>query len=85
MGRRRKHYDKIVGGGADASIPFDRTRTLLKHLGFEERISGSHHVFKRADIAERVVVQPTREGKCKPYQVAQMREVLVKYNLREEL
>jgi hypothetical protein len=53
-------------------------------LGFEERVSGSHHVFVKAGIEEIINLQDV-EGKCKPYQVKQMRAVLKKCNLRKEL
>ncbi|MBA3390823.1 MAG: type II toxin-antitoxin system HicA family toxin [Rubrobacter sp.] len=85
MGRRRKLLDRILSEYSDANIPFAQTRTLLKALGFEERVRGSHHVFKRPEILERVVLQPTREGLLKPYQVRQLREVIVEYNLGQEL
>jgi hypothetical protein len=53
---------------------------LLKSLGFEERIRGSHHIYRRADVEERLNLQ--REGaKGKPYQVRQVRAVILKYRL----
>lgn len=85
MGRRRKLVDRILGGRSDANIPFDQVRGLLLHLGFVERVRGSHHVFKREDMVERINLQPTGEGNCKSYQVRQLREVLERYNLREEI
>lgn len=84
MGRRRKVYDKIVGGGSDANIPFGQTVNMLKSMGFAERISGSHHIFTRDGIEEIIDLQDVG-GECKPYQVKQMRTVLKKYNLRKEL
>jgi len=84
MGRRRKLYDRIVGGRSDANIPFEQTVNMLKSLGFEERIRGSHHVFTREGIEEIIDIQEV-SGECKPYQVKQMRKVLTKYNLHEEL
>ena len=52
----------------------------MKVLGFEERIRGSHHIFRRADIEERLNLQ--RDGaKAKPYQVRQVRNVIHKYRL----
>lgn len=83
--RRRKLYEKIVGGDSDANISFEQTVNLLKHLGFTERISGSHHIFTREGIGELINVQGATGGKVKPYQVKQVREVLKKYNLEEEL
>lgn len=84
MGRRRKHFDRIVNGGSDANIPFEKTRTLLLALGFSESVKGSHHKFVREDVEEMINIQEV-EGKCKPYQVRQMREVFLRYNLRWEL
>jgi predicted RNA binding protein YcfA (HicA-like mRNA interferase family) len=84
MGRRRKLYDRIVGGQSAANIPFEQTVNMLKSLGFQERISGSHHIFTREDVEEAINLQNVG-GECKPYQVKQMRTVLRKYNLREEL
>lgn len=84
MGRRRKLYDSIISGRSDANIPFEQTVNLLVHLGFRERIRGSHHVFVKEGIEELIDLQDVG-GECKPYQVKQMREVLKKYNLRKEL
>ncbi len=84
VGRRRKLYDKIVSGRSDANIPFEQTANMLKHLGFEERINGDHHVFTKGGVNALVNLQNVG-SECKPYQVKQVRTVLTKYNLREEL
>jgi predicted RNA binding protein YcfA (HicA-like mRNA interferase family) len=84
VGRRRKLYDKISSGRSDANIPFKQTVNMLKHLGFDERVSGSHHTFTREGIRELIELQNVG-SECKPYQVKQMRAVLTKYNLRKEL
>lgn len=85
MGRRRKLYDRIVGGRSDANIPFEQTCTMLKSLGFDERIRGAHHIFTREGIEELINLQETEGSRVKPYQVKQVRAVLKKYNLRKEL
>lgn len=83
MGRRRKLYDRIVSSGqSDKNIPFDRTRSLLTHLGFTERIVGDHHIFEKLGVDPVINIQPTREGDCKTYQVKQIREVLIDYELQ---
>jgi hypothetical protein len=84
MGRRRKLYDRIVGGQSDASIPFEQTVNMLKSLGFAERIRGSYHIFTREGVAESLNLQDVG-GECVPYQVKQVRTILKKYNLRKEL
>jgi predicted RNA binding protein YcfA (HicA-like mRNA interferase family) len=51
-------------------------------LGFEMRVRGSHHVFRNAGVEEKVNLQ--RDGnEAKPYQVRQVRNVLLKYHLGE--
>ena len=80
-------YDKllfqILRGKSDANVPFNDLRHLLTDLGFEERIRGSHHMFRRAGIIEKINLQ--REGnKAKVYQVRQVRAVILKYKLGGE-
>ncbi|MBA7683415.1 hypothetical protein ES703_91779 [subsurface metagenome] len=44
------------------------------------RIKGSHHVFRKYGVIEKVNLQ--KEGnKAKPYQVRQVRNIIVKYKL----
>jgi predicted RNA binding protein YcfA (HicA-like mRNA interferase family) len=75
---------KILRGDSDAGIGFDDLRNLLTHLGFEERTRGSHHIFRRAGIEERINLQ--RDGKeAKVYQVRQVRSVILRYSLGGEL
>ena len=70
-------------GQADANTDFDDPCALLRHLGFEERIKGSHHIFRHEAAFELVNLQ--REGKdAKVYQVRQVRHVLLQYGLRGE-
>ena len=83
MGRKRKTLEAILSGRSDKNIRFAPVRTLLISLDFEERTSGSHHVFSRGDIAELINIQEAQGGKVKPYQVRQLRELLVQY--REKL
>ena len=48
--------------------------------GFEERVRGSHHVFRRAGVFELINLQ--RDGsKAKVYQVRQVRAIFTKYAL----
>jgi len=77
--------ERILSGRSDANISFEQTRTLLRTLGFEERVRGSHHMFVRGDVQELINLQEIEGGKCKPYQVRQMRQVLLKYNAMRDL
>lgn len=71
---------RVLRGTSDANISFAQLRRLLRGLGFEERIRGDHHIFTRADVEEILNLQP-KGSKAKPYQVKQVRGVIVKYRL----
>jgi len=80
VGKYEKVMDKVLRGTSDANIAFDDIRGMLLHLGFEERIRGSHHMYRKQGIEEKINIQ--RSGnKAKPYQVRQVRELLLKYRL----
>ena len=50
-------------------------------MGFAERIKGDYHIFTRENVIEIINLQPLRDGKAKPYQVKQVRNIFVKYKL----
>jgi len=80
MAKHEELVERILRGGADANIGFDDLCHLLRRLGFEERIRGSHHVFRLAGVDERINLQ--RDGhQAKVYQVRQVRAVILKYHL----
>lgn len=71
---------RILHGQSDANIRFDELRRLLADLGFEERIRGSHHIFVKSGVEQLINLQ--REGStAKPYQVRQVRSVILRYRL----
>jgi hypothetical protein len=83
VGRDEKLLLRILHGMSDANIGFEELRTLLAALGFEERIRGSHHVFRREGVMELLNLQ--RDGsKAKSYQVRQVRALILKYRLAGE-
>lgn len=80
MGKYDKLLQKILSGVADANIAFDDLCEILTRLGFEIRVRGSHHIFRKVGIEEKINLQ--KDGaKAKPYQVRQVRNILVKYKL----
>jgi len=84
MGKYDKLLLQILRGSSDANISFDDLCNLLKKIGFEERIRGSHHIFRKEGVLEKINLQ--RDGsKVKIYQVRQVRNIILKYNLGEEL
>ena len=81
MSEQEKILFRILRGTSDGNIPFDGMRSLLRSLGFQERIRGSHHIFTKEGVEEILNLQPRDGGKAKPYQVKQVRQVILKYGL----
>lgn len=80
MSKITKTLDRVLRGTSDANIDFDDLCTLLRHFGFTERIRGSHHIFTRDGVPEILNLQP-RDSHAKPYQVRQVREVIIAHHL----
>jgi predicted RNA binding protein YcfA (HicA-like mRNA interferase family) len=83
MGKYDKLIFQILRGRSDANIAFANLINLMQHFGFEMRIKGSHHSFRKKGIEEKPNLQ--KEGnKAKPYQVKQIRDIILKYKLGGE-
>lgn len=84
MGKMEKILWSILRGSADANVLFSDLCFLLKKLRFAQRIRGDHHIFTLENIPEILNLQPLG-AKAKPYQVKQVRQLLLKYKLGEVL
>jgi len=74
----------VLSGEADANLEFADVIALLTALGFRLRIRGSHYVLVKPRVARPLTLQ--REGsKAKPYQVRQVRGVILAYTLDLEV
>jgi len=83
MGKHEKVYQHILLRRSDANVPFDMLCALLKRLGFAERVRGDHHIFTMPGVEEILNLQP-KNSKSKPYQVKQVRNIILRYNLKLE-
>ncbi len=84
MGKWEKVLQQVLRGTGDANIRFEDLCNLLVRLGFERRTRGSHNIFRKAGVVEKPNLQ--RDGdKAKPYQVKQIREIIVKYKFGDDL
>jgi predicted RNA binding protein YcfA (HicA-like mRNA interferase family) len=83
MGRHEKLLAKVLQGTSDANISFAGLCRLLKVLGFVQRIRGSHHIFAKDGVEEILNLQP-KGSKAKPYQVKQVRNIILRYKLTLE-
>ncbi|HVT05534.1 MAG TPA: type II toxin-antitoxin system HicA family toxin [Thermoanaerobaculia bacterium] len=81
MVRPEKLLEQLLSGRADRNIAFEPLCQLLRSLGFRERINGDHHIFGKEGVVDIINLQPLRDGKAKPYQVKQVRNVVVRYKL----
>ena len=80
MSQQDKLLAKILSGASDTNISFEQLCQLLIRLGFDERIRGSHHIFTKEGVEEILNLQ-LKQAKAKAYQVKQVREMLLKYQL----
>jgi len=81
MSRGKKLVAKILEGRSDANFAFDELCFVLERAGFTRRAGkGSHRIYFKDGVAEILNYQP-RDGKAKPYQVKQVRDLILKYEL----
>ncbi|BAU55276.1 type II toxin-antitoxin system HicA family toxin [Mucilaginibacter gotjawali] len=81
MGKFEKLQLKLLSGNADNNFSFDDLRNILYHFDFIERTTGgSHRIFYKDGIEEIINIQPIG-GKAKPYQVKQVRQIILKYKM----
>jgi len=83
VSKHEKILLKVLRGTSDANLAFDDLCQLLRDFGFDERVRGSHHIFTKEGVEEILNLQP-RGGKAKPYQVKQVRRLVLEYKLGGE-
>ena len=83
MGKYEKLLTRIVYGKSDAEIAFADLCHLLERLGFTVRIRGSHHMYRKEGVTEKINLQK-EGGKAKPYQVRQVRNIILQYELGDQ-
>lgn len=84
MTQRGKSLQAVLSGTSDSNINFKDLESLLLALGFQERIRGDHFIFTRDKMDEIINLQPVA-AKAKAYQVKQVRGIILKYKLGEDL
>ena len=83
MAKHQKTLLQVLRGTSDANIAFNDLCALLRHLGFDERIRGSHHIFTKEGVEEILNLQPIG-AKAKPYQVKQVNRVIARHRMAGE-
>lgn len=80
MGRHEKRMQLILSGRQDGNLLFSDVCAVLDCLGFDRRVRGDHFIFTKDGVEEIVNIQPIG-SKAKPYQVKQVREIILRYRL----
>ena len=80
MSQYRKSLLSILSGTQDSNIPFADLQLVLDRMGFQCRIKGDHFIYTMDGVEEIVNLQP-RGGKAKPYQVKQIRQIVLNHQL----
>ncbi len=80
MSQYEKLLLSILSGTRDRNILFADLQTVLDRLGFQCRIKGDHFIYTKDGVEEIINLQPVG-NKAKPYQVKQVRNIILKYQL----
>lgn len=80
MSQYEKLLLSILSGTQDRNILFADLRAVLDRLGFQCRIKGDHFIYTKDGVEEIINIQPVG-NKAKPYQVKQVRNIILKYQL----
>jgi hypothetical protein len=81
MSKKEKFRDKILSGEHDKDIEFDELCTFVQQLGFERRKGRHKAIFYKDGVREILNLQARNDGAAKPYQVKQVREIVLSYKL----
>ena len=74
----------VMIGTQDSNIRFNDLQKLLNILGFNHRVRGDHFIYYKDGVSEIINLQPDG-GKAKPYQVKQVRAIILKYRMEVDL
>jgi len=81
-GSNYKRLRKILA--SPNNVRFSEMSAVVEAFGFVRlRVSGSHHIFGLAGLAEQINLQNVN-GKAKPYQIRQFLKIVERYNLQLE-
>ena len=80
MPSNEKIFFEIVSGSKDRNIKFSDLQKILDFFGFQCRIKGDHFIYYKQGIEEIKNIQPDG-NKAKPYQVKQVRNLILKYKM----
>ena len=80
MSRFEKTLLAILSGTRDRNILFADLQVVLERLGFQCRVRGDHFIYTKDGVEEIINLQP-KGGQAKPYQVKQVRGIILRYQM----
>ena len=80
MATLEKLMQSIMSGTQDRNIKFADLQKILDAFGFQCRIKGDHFIYWKNSVDEIINIQPDG-NQAKPYQVKQVRGIILKYGL----
>lgn len=69
-----------MSGVQDKNIKFADLQKILDIMGFQCRVRGDHFIYWKEGVEEIINIQPDG-NKAKPYQVKQIRNIILKYQM----
>lgn len=80
MSRFEKTLLAILSGTRDRNILFADLQVVLDRMGFQCRVRGDHFIYTKDGVEEIINLQP-KGGQAKPYQVKQVRGIILRYQM----
>ena len=80
MSQYEKLLLALLSGTRDKNFQFADLQRILDGLKFILRVRGDYFIYTRSDVDEIINIQPVG-SKAKPYQVRQVREIVLKYKM----
>jgi hypothetical protein len=71
----------LLDANKDYNHRFNHVIGFLEATGWKLRIKGSHRIFTRSGCPFLLNLQPEKTGKAKAYQIRQVRQLLLLYDL----
>lgn len=84
MSQYEKLLRSVLSGTKDKDFSFSDLSLVLEHLGFQCRIKGDHFIYTKDGIEDIINIQP-QGSRAKPYQVKQVRTIILYYRLGGDL
>jgi hypothetical protein len=80
MSQYEKLLATLMSGVRDNSFAFSDLQMILDRLDFQCRVKGDHFIYTKDGVEEIINIQPIG-SRAKPYQVKQIRQVILKYQM----